>query len=364
VKLNVALKLVKVLSLVALLCSCAKAPPKIDYGPAFWPSPPAEPRIQYLTGITDSVDIEGEKTGFSLIVTGREDPSYIKRIGKASGITAHDGKLYVSSTGFGQLVVIDVVNKSFDYLKGNTGAGKLKKPVNSTLDEQGNIYVVDTAREQIVVFDSAGNYLRAFGSFGENSRIVDVAVYGGKVYALDTRANLIRVLDPATGKELKTFGGNESEAKNNLAIPFAMTMDGAGGIYITNIGNGRVLKYDIDGNFLDGFGRIGDSFGEFTRPRGVAVDSLGQVYVVDAGFSNVQVFDKEKRLLGFFGTPGLPAGSLNLPAGIAVTTDNLEFFQKMTAPGFQVEQVIFVVNQYTSPINPAISVYGFGSMKK
>jgi DNA-binding beta-propeller fold protein YncE len=366
-KAKILLMAAMVLSFAGLLHGCAKEV-KLDTGPVFWPSPPAEPHIQFLGGMSDSVDIEGKQTGFSLIVTGQEDPTFIKKIGKGSGITAHGGKLYVASTGFGQIVVIDIANRTFDYLKGNTGSGKLKKPVNTAIDDQGNIYVADTGRGQIVVFDAAGNYLRAFGNFAEDgstsSRVVDVAFFRNKLYALDNRAGLIRVLDPQSGRELNSFGQEEADERDNLSLPYAFTIDAQGIIYITNLLSGRVLKYDVDGNFLDGLGRLGQSFGEFARPRGVAVDSAGLLYVADAGFSNVQVFDKQKRLLGFFGTPGLPAGSLNLPAGIAVTTDNLEYFQKMAAPGFKLEQVIFVVNQYTSPINPVISVYGYGSMAK
>ena len=96
---------------------------------------------------------------------------------------------------------------------------------------------------------------------------------------------------------------------------------------------------------------------------GIAIDEEGQIYVADAGFSNVQVFDKTFRLLGVFGMPGLPAGSLNLPAGIAVTRDNLDYFQKFAVPGFKLEEVIFVANQFITPINPAISVYGLGKME-
>jgi hypothetical protein len=51
---------------------------------------------------------------------------------------------------------------------------------------------------------------------------------------------------------------------------------------------------------------------------------------------------------------------LNLPAGIAVTKDNLQIFQQQAAPGFQLEKVIFVLNQYGKP---SISVYGLGEMQ-
>jgi DNA-binding beta-propeller fold protein YncE len=359
--------LVVALLATAFLAGCAKTT-KLESGYQFFPPPPAAPHIQYLTGITSSADVEEQDTSVSIFVTGAGSQSYIKKIGKANGIAIHQGKLYVTSTSFGQVVIIDFLNKSFDYLKGNVGPGKLSKPVSLAFDEAGNLYVVDTGREQIVVYNPAGEFLRALrreaiAEKEDPARIVDLAFFKGRLYALDNRASLVRILDPETGAQLDSFGQEEADVTNRLGLPYAMTITREGYIFVTNIGTGRVLKFDTDGNFLEGYGRIGDSPGEFARPRGVAVADNGQIYVVDAGFQNVQVFNEDGRMLGYFGTPGRPAGSLNLPSGIAVSTEHLDYFQKLAAPGFKIDSVIYVTNQFDSPINPVISIYGHGQME-
>src|SRR5690348_1712295 len=55
----------------------------------------------------------------------------------------------------------------------------------------------------------------------------------------------------------------------------------------------------------------------------------------------------------------IPAGpgSTSLPAGVWVDYDHVKYFQQYAAPGFKVEYLIFVTNQYG---DHKVSVYGFG----
>jgi DNA-binding beta-propeller fold protein YncE len=349
--------LLAVLILAGSLTGCAG---KRVSGPVFWPYPPDPPRIQYLTGISDSTEIEEKQTTFSLVLTGGEEAGVIKKIGKAYGIAAHKGKLYIASSSSKQVVVIDVANKKFDYVKGNIGKGALSKPVNVDVGDDGYLYVTDSGRREIVVYDPAGNYVDAFGKGFENAKLVDAAAYGKYLYVPDFATSEIRVLDKKTGEQVNSLAKG-TDPKTTVALPVNIEIDDKGIIYITNTGTGTIMKFDVDGNLLGTIGKMGDRFNEFARPRGVAVDSDGRVYVVDAGHGNVQIFDKDGRLLTFFGTsdPKLEAGTMNLPAGIAVSRDNLDFYQKMAAPGFKLEEVIFVVNQFGTP---TISVYGLGLM--
>jgi hypothetical protein len=171
------------------------------------------------------------------------------------------------------------------------------------------------------------------------------------------------VLDPKTGQEKRVLGFID-KPNESLRAPGNLTIDANGSVYVTNIGNNKVMKYDIDGNFLGSFGGTGERAGNFIRPRGVAVDDAGRIFVVDAGFNIVQIFDDKFRLLTLFGWPGLETGSLNLPAGIAVTKENLDYFQQFAVPGFKLEQLIFVVNQYGQDwCVPRVSVYGMGKME-
>jgi streptogramin lyase len=354
------------LTVVAIILSGCAEQKLCSTVPTFFPPPPDEPHIQYLTGITTSKDV-GEKkpkSSFSLVVTGRETQEVIHKIGKSYGITAYKGKLYVAESGNARVVIIDPVTGTFEYPRGlSTPKGMLKEPINLALDQDGFMYVADTGRKQIVVYNPAGDYYREF-SFGSKSKVTSVALFGGKLYALDLGTSQIRVLDRKTGEESAVFGVSEKPNQSLRApVNFVITPDGT--IYVSNIGNNKVMTLDIDGNFLQAAGGPGDLPGQFVRPKGVAVDDAKRLYVVDAGLNMVQLFDDKFRLLTFFGWPGLETGSLSLPAGITVTKDNLEYFQKYAVKGFQLESLIFVVNQFGQELCiPRISVYGMGNMKK
>jgi len=358
------------LLLAAFLSGCATQTGcnYLSDNPIFFPPAPDEPHIQYLTGINSSDDIgpEKKKSGMSLLLTGNEKTEVIKKLGKAYGITAYKGKLYVAEGMNGRISIVDPVKGTIESPKGlEIPKGALKYPVNSALDDEGNLYVADTARREIVVYDPAGNYLNAFsGNFAPKSKIVDVGISNGKLFALDFGTGRIRVLDRKTGIQAAEFGFIEKEGQS-LRLPGNFGFDPAGNIYVTNLGSNMVLKYDQDGNFLGSFGGAGDIIGNFAKPKGVTVGAGGLIYVADGGTNVVQVFNDKFRPLTYFGWPGLPKGSLNGPAGIAVSADNLEYFQKYAAPGFKLEGVIYVVSQFGQEFCiPRISVYGIGLMQK
>jgi DNA-binding beta-propeller fold protein YncE len=336
--------------------------------PIFFPPPPDEPHIQYLTGINSSDDIGERKkqSSFSLVVSGKEQPEVINKLGKAYGITAYRGKLYLAEGLEKRISIIDPVKGTFETVDGaNNPKGGLKYPVNVTLDDAGNLYVADTGRREVVVFDSRGNFKKSFGKeFGPKSKITDVKVYKGKLYVCDFGSNLIRVLDPVTGEQQAEFGSSEN-LQETLALPNNFDIDAEGNLYVANIATNKVVKLDQDGNFLGSFGGAGDRYGQFSKPKGVALDNNKRIYVVDSATSLVQLFDDKFINLSFFGYPGLPAGSLSSPAGIAVTSDYVGHFQKFAAPGFKLETLIFVVSQFGQEFCvPRISVYGLGQMEK
>lgn len=353
------LKLLFVLLCVAAsLSGCAAS--KKAVGPIFFPPPPDDPKVQYLTGVTTSADLEQKQGGLAKLVVGGTET--VIKISKPYGITYKKGKLYVADIGSSQVVVVDFVNKTMGNLNEELGPGELRKPIGVAVDDDGFVYVADTGRKDLAVYRPDGKYLKSMGKGLSQTGLVGVAVYKDFVITLDNRMGFVFVLDKKSGELLSTIGNNPDKTKN-LALPNGITVDQKGNIHVVNMGNGSVKEYDLDGNMLSVFGKLGDSTGQFTRPRGITVDADGNIFIVDAGHQVIQVFNAEKRILGFFGQPGLPAGSTNLPAGVAVTRENLDLFQKFAAPGFKLSEVIFVSNQFQSPINSAISVYGLGEME-
>ena len=67
-------------------------------------------------------------------------------------------------------------------------------------------------------------------------------------------------------------------------------------VYVVDLGNQRVQKFDKDGNFLAKWGSYGTQDGEFRNPYGVSVDNGGNVYVVDYFNDRVQVFAKSENV--------------------------------------------------------------------
>jgi DNA-binding beta-propeller fold protein YncE len=169
--------------------------------------------------------------------------------------------------------------------------------------------------------------------------------------------NDIKVFNRKTGRLARSIGKLDGEQL--LALPTAFNVH-RGIFYVTNIAGANVVKVDRDGNYIDSFGQLGDGVVDFTRPKGIAIDDEERIYVVDNGMQCVKIFNAENRLLLIFGNPGLPKGSMNLPVGITVTKELLPYFQKYAAPGFKVELLIFVTNQFG---NSKLSVYGLGQMR-
>lgn len=338
---------------VALLSGCATEQVKKS-GPVFFPPPPNPPKIQFLTVINSSKDIDAKQDTFSLFLTGKPDEDKNLEIFKPYGVTVHKKKIYVCDLS-GKVVVIDPALKTFEYFTG-TGYGGLRKPLNITFDEEGNMYVVDIERKEILVYNPGGGFINAIGKeYGIKPS--DVIVAEGEVYVLDLAGNDIKVFSKDDGKLLRSIGRTET---TSLAIPTNFAVDKQGAFRVTNIGTSNVLQIDKDGHILSSFGKLGDGFGEFARPKGIAIDPQGLIYVVDAAHQNVQIFNEYGRLLMFFGGYGDGNGLMNLPAGVTVAKADMEFFNKFVDPSFEMESLVFVTNQFGKG---RLSVYGLGKRK-
>ncbi|MDV4343621.1 tandem-95 repeat protein [Methanoculleus sp. YWC-01] len=100
--------------------------------------------------------------------------------------------------------------------------------------------------------------------------------------------------------------------------PWGVAVDSADNVYVAELINDRIQKFDSSGNFLTMWGSSGTNDGQFQRPQAVAVDTAGNVYVTDDGNSRVQKFDDSGRFITAWGSKGSDDGNFSWPAGIAV----------------------------------------------
>jgi len=333
---------------------CAPVKPRLET--RFYPPPPSPPRIQFLKKISSSEDVETHSK-FEAYVTGHVER---RRFIKPYGVAVHEGVIYVCDTRGGDLVVIDMVNQTYERFNAQ-GAGALRRPINVAIDDKGTKYVADVALKRIMVYDQSDRFIKSFGEQGQ-FKPVDVAVSKDKLYVLDIEEHEVEILDKNKGELLGTVG-EPGAGEGQLFKPTNLTLDREGNLYVTDTLNCRIVKYDPQGDFVFSFGECGDNLGSFVRPKGLAVDENGYIYVVDAAFENVQIFTPEGELALFFGGPGAAdvPGALWLPAAIVLDKSLLPVFDSVRNEDFLVQYLVLVTSQFGPPY---INVYAFGEARK
>lgn len=343
------------LGLCLFLSACAVGPQVDEGGPIFYPPLPNPPRLQHLVSISTLKDL-GKESAFLEFVLGKETDNEAL-VTKPYGVAMYQGKIYVVDTRGPGYVVIDLLKKKETQVHGGS-AGRMTKPINITIDTDGSKYVTDTGRNQILKFDVRDKFVRAYGVKGQ-FKPADVAIVKDRLYVSDLKNHMIQVLDKHSGKLLFKMATPDGKDKDGF-IHFPTNLSVYNDIlYISDTGNFKIVKYTLDGQYLEKLGTVGSGFGQFARPKGIALDREGRLYVVDAAFENVQIFNNEGKILLFFGGPGDKPDSINLPTDIAIDYENIKYFQQYAAPGFTLEYIIIVASQFG--VN-RINVFGYGQM--
>jgi DNA-binding beta-propeller fold protein YncE len=317
-----------------------------------YPPLPQEPRIQYLTSISSSRDIEKEQSKFSKFLTGEDQA---RAIIKPYGMAIGHNKIYICDMTLNGVEIIDLENQTFERFVPK-GLGALQTPVNCFLDVKDSLlYIADAKRRQIIVFDTDKNYVASFGE-KENFRPADVSVWGDQIWVANSRGNGLFVYDKESRELIKKFPENyTSEDEGYLWMPLNIHIS-EDIIYVTDFGEFIVKKYSHSGEFLGSIGSYGLNMGQFTRPKGIASDRDGNTYVVDGAFENVQIFNDNAELMMFFGGIYEGPGGLWLPANVIIDYDHVDYFKQYVYSEYELDYLILVSSQFGPD---KINVYGF-----
>ena len=177
-------------------------------------------------------------------------------------------------------------------------------PVGVAADAGGNVYIMDTNNSRIQKLDSEGNSLLMWGSEGRGEgqfgEILDahegrLAVDSqGNVYVIDLKNSRVQKFD-SNGHYL-TQWGMAGDGEGQFIHPFDIAIDQQDNIYISDVGSNTIQKFDETGRFLLRWGRYGYGDGEFSDVFSVAIDPNGNVLVSDAT-GRIQKFDRNGQVL-------------------------------------------------------------------
>lgn len=306
--------------LVQLMMVCGAASQQDTLHPV-WPSAPDRPRIRHLQTISSLESLSPKKSFFGKLLgflTGSEQSR--QWLVQPVGITvSSDGyRMIIADPGANGIHIIDTKDQSYDFLY-ETKFGRFIAPVDVAFDDDGKLYVSDSQRGEIVVLDDDldGDHIIDVAS----GRPTGIDLEGDRMYVTATANHQIMVYD-REGTLQSTYGkrGN-GEGEFNYPIQLA-NAPAEKAMFVLDGLNYRIQKFTEPWKFSGAFGTQGNVTGRFAAPKGLAIDSDGNVYITDALMDNLQIFDQHGRLLLVVGHPGSRNGEFLSPGGIHITRDD------------------------------------------
>ena len=280
-----------------------------------WPPPPDTARIEYVSSISGTPDVQRAKSFFRRleeVVLGRSEDFLVR----PTGVAVRGDLLAVADAGVPALFLFDRAAGRGTRIT-EEGDTTLVSPVGVAIGDDDTVYLADSYLRHVYVNDRNGRLRYVWG--GDDMQRPTGLAFDAKrhrLYVVDTVAHHVAVYDNG-GKLLFTFGSHGT-GDGELNWPTHICIDRDGLLYVVDSFNFRIQSFDPDGHFLSKFGHHGDGSGDFARPKGIGIDSRGHIYVVDALFDAVQIFDRTGQLLLGFGRQGRDRGEFWLPVGLAI----------------------------------------------
>jgi DNA-binding beta-propeller fold protein YncE len=280
------------------ICGCA-APkkPVADTSGLVWPPPPSKPRIKFLRVYRNNLDVERKDMmtkffGSSGVRSALAFPTSV-------ATNSEGTKIYVAHR-FG--VALFDLNKR----RMRKVATEVKDPRGIAVTPDERVYIIDSASRKIVIYSNKDRKLKEIGLRKLlNPQGIALDMERSRIYVTDAKRYEVYAFD---------FDGNQLFKFEKVGgAPMAVAVNSKGTVYVTDQIGGRVAVFNYDGEFQYDIGSLGDSYGNFARPKGIAIDSEDNIYVADSAFGNVQIFDKKGKLLTFIGHHGTSLGMLQLP---------------------------------------------------
>ena len=232
---------------------------------------------------------------------------------------APDGsKIYVGESGGQRLIkVFDKDGKPLASFTAPGAQSGSSAPVSLSLDNQGRVFVADSMRHVIDIYDAGGNFKKSIQPpFKQVWAPVGVDVEGKTVFVAGRNSQAEGIFAMTLDGQLLFQLGHHGEdaSADGFYQPDKAVQDGQGRIYVSDSMNQRLAVFDRNHKFLY-------SLPGFNLPRGMAVGDDQKLYVVDTIDQMVKVLDvggTTAKSLFSFGDWGIGDGQFNYPNDIAL----------------------------------------------
>ncbi|MBN4058945.1 hypothetical protein JYU10_00580 [bacterium AH-315-J04] len=277
-----------------------------------------------------------------------------------SGIAYRNQRLYICDTAQS---CVHIWNLATGYASkiGDSGNVTLEIPVDVAVDDNNNVYIADSGRGEVIIFNLSKNKVshRLRPNNNEPMKPVALAVRAGKVYVADIATHRILVYNTTSGN-LETSFGRPGRDPGQFYFPMGIEATNNGQLLVSDSMNGQVQRFNKEFLPLTAIGGLGNRYGDMGRPRHLAIGPDGIIFVADTEFARVHMFNNKGQLLMLLGGPDNKLGNTPMPTGLAIAPDLPPSLLALIPPTFDAKYYLFVSNTLGSH---RLSLYAMGNLR-
>lgn len=319
------LALAALLPLAALLAAGCATTPRAPAQEIVWPLPPDPPRVKWVRSLVSEQDLGGGagRSFRRLLVPERPED----RIDSPTGLAlSPDGtRLYVACGPRGRVLELDLARSRLRRVADAEGFAPTM-PFDVAVDGADRLYVADSAKGLVWVYDRTGTFLRHVGKGVlerptglaiDRTRQVLYVVEGGEAKGQNHQVEVFSL----QGEHLRTIG-SRGGAPGQFNFPARLAVDAEGSLYVADTLNFRVQVFDAAGALVGTFGSQGSAPGQFLKVKGLAFDTFGNLHAVDSEQSLVQILNARHQPLMAYGGRGYRPELMLVPSPIVIDASN------------------------------------------
>jgi len=280
-----------------------------------WPASPAKARVQYVKSFSSPEDL-GIRKGFwqqlGEFFTGVEDLQLVRPM----AITKTKHRLYVTDPGVKGVHLFDLENNEYKIIRLKNNEN-LISPVSIVNDGDGGVYLSDSALARVLHIKAGSEFATIQELDAEFEQPTGLALNNqGELFVVDTRRHQVMKFNQA-GDFISVIG-RRGVGEGEFNFPTMLSINKNNQLLVTDSLNFRVQVFNQHGKFVRQIGKLGSATGYQLRPKGIATDQAGNIYVVDSLFHNMQIFNSDGQFLLNVGEQGEALGQFWLPTGIHI----------------------------------------------
>lgn len=238
------------------------------------------------------------------------------------------GLIYVTDAGGYCVKVFDQSGNLMQTIgKAGSSGQRLNYPQGIDIDANGDLYVVDSNNGRIAIFSADGKLKDSIGAVGgyPDAFYTPKGIFvGDKIYACNTRNHRLSVFDRNSHQLIGSYGDLGDDPKDlsagTLAYHFRLPTDvevaADGKIYVVDSKHGEIKVLGQNGELLFRFGENGSGDGQLNLPEGITLDKVSNLYICDSMNGRIQKFDPQGQFLGSMNE------GLKRPTSICIDKEN------------------------------------------